>query len=726
MQIFNRLSALAEVVVISDKIPGYSLLNQKYLKIAGIAGLAIALFAALYVAYRYFWSKKQPPPPSSNGNPISHAMDPQKQTAPPTQHDSFSEASHSMRWKNQTQGADQDEENQLGETDSAVQDAYGSLLSKDSTKDTQGMVFKNPWDKHNSLQSNQSGNQSGDNAKQANATFSNFYNTQTTYSPVSQGQAASSTYTPASPSLPDSPPMQTVPHPRAAPILSDLDIREAEIGRLKDEIQQEQDILSGMRASAFSAIQDDAIPTGDAADEIHGIILAKEAEIQSLTDKLHQTYGGYPAILEQHMTKCFTDCGKMTSEDHHEIYEHLVKLANNLKDNKQDDAFVFECLKQIDCFLTKTFFTSTTEACIPEDKKAFLISFQHLFEIVDEYYSQMHKQDPALALRLKIKLGNLPLVDGKDGHVERATFSNIYMDEEDQRAILLDHFQLREDEAIDDTIAQLASKRMTAREAKRFASAVVEQTSDLSKQNIDKLRAAFTAQMGRAAPQTWDNLAGLESAFNTQFVTNASTPSTQDPYGYYPQPQQNTTFTKLKWATQAKKYFEAHAEIPRWYHATWAAAVNPIITSGKILVLHKKAFEGAWVSNQREPTMGDNVFVFRHRITEIDPKVRIEYEYGNVRWRGLKHPIPLIDQTLPTLVSNVAMVGLSRQYMKSDKDNVIQWLKSIGIDQPTIVSTSFIDYMQKEILLKIGNPNLTQNWWGKANVQHLDQPLPKQ
>ena len=59
---------------------------------------------------------------------------------------------------------------------------------------------------------------------------------------------------------------------------------------------------------------------------------------------------------------------------------------------------------------------------------------------------------------------------------------------------------------------------------------------------------------------------------------------------------------------------------------------------------HKKAYKGAWVSNQREKGYGDHVLVFNQCITQINTKVFIGFEKGKVNWRGLQKAIPFIGQ----------------------------------------------------------------------------------
>lgn len=232
--------------------------------------------------------------------------------------------------------------------------------------------------------------------------------------------------------------------------------------------------------------------------------------------------------------------------------------------------------------------------------------------------------------------------------------------------------------------------------------------------------------MGYNAPQAWDDeqiiYNTLESSYNVSYY---------DPYNYDPDPAKKG-ITTLRLVCKAKTYFVKQAEIPRWYHATSQANLEAIIASEKIEVRHQQAFKGSWVSTHRESNFGNCVFVFNHSIAQLDPNVFIGYEKGweKKRWRGLQKEIPLVKPgnsfAGQNPISNVALVGLYNGYTKDTKQKVVQSLKQIGIAQPKVVDNDVVDYIQRETLLKIGNPNLSENWWGKADVNALDKPLQQQ
>ena len=446
-----------------------------------------------------------------------------------------------------------------------------------------------------------------------------------------------------------------------------------------------------------------------------------EAKIVELQTKLEETLLRYPAVLRAYLDNRFKNYGP---KDSHDIFEHVSKLTGFMQTYRDQTKFIMEGLEQIDLFMTNSLFTSPTESCLGEETKIDLIVFQEFFAIVDEHYDVIDQQNPKVALNLKIKLANLPTVDA---NVDRTKFKKVFLDQAAQNAIMIDHFLEREDQSIALAIQQLNTKTMTEKEAKRLARDL-SQNSRLSLSNQQKLIDALTPLMKHHAPSSWDNaqqtLAALKKCFTiTSLVGNPY----QDPwnYGYYQQPA-HSGLTSLYFACKAKHYFETHDAVPKWYHATNYQNLTPIITSNEIKVMHKQAYNGAWVSMAREPSMGDCVFVFKD-ISHIDPNVFIGYEKGKIRWRGLQNPIPLVAPGKKGQVdANVILVGLAPTYQKTHKVAIVQLFKDKGIADPKIVSVELVDYIQREIMLKIGNPNLTDKWWGRADAQHLDKPLAPQ
>lgn len=152
--------------------------------------------------------------------------------------------------------------------------------------------------------------------------------------------------------------------------------------------------------------------------------------------------------------------------------------------------------------------------------------------------------------------------------------------------------------------------------------------------------------------------------------------------------------------------------VPRWYHATKPNYILPIIQSQNIAVNHKQAFKGAWISNQWELSFGSCIFVFSNKITEIDGgKVFIGFEKGETNWRGLQQPIPLIN--------NFVYFALD-DYSLYNKNTYVSALENIGIQNPIIISNQLLNFIQKEMMKVLGNPNLNANWWGAADFKHLE------
>ena len=368
-----------------------------------------------------------------------------------------------------------------------------------------------------------------------------------------------------------------------------------------------------------------------------------EARIFELNDELEKTLLKYPDVLRAYLENRFSNYGR---KDKDEIFEHITMLTGCMEIFCDQTQFILKGFEAIDQFLTNSLFTSTTESCLQEEVKVDLIVFQAFFKIVDEHYPLIERNDPELAMRLKIKFANLPLIDA---NVDRTSFKNIYLDEDDQRTILIGHFQTREDEAVDHAIKQLNTKSMTEQEAKHLSRDLAGARSRLSAGNRQKLRDALSLQMGHKKPKAWDHEKQVYDALKSYFWINSNA---NPPYGVYQDPflmlnvgnpnpyiQDPVKYglNLLYWACKSKNYFKTQTEIPRWYHATPYKNLDPIINSGEILVLHNKAYKGAWVSTQREPSMGDCVLIFNHSIAQIDPDtVFIGYEKGKVRWRGLQ------------------------------------------------------------------------------------------
>jgi hypothetical protein len=358
-----------------------------------------------------------------------------------------------------------------------------------------------------------------------------------------------------------------------------------------------------------------------------------------------------------------------------------------------------------------------------------LIVFHEFFTIVDNHLAIVEKKDSQLAVRLKVKLANLPLRDDVDPITQlpvpidrKVKFPNVHLSERNQVTILVSHFQSEEDKNLATFIANLPSQaKFSDKDIKKLTRMAVKGTSHLSNANMLQLQNALKNKLGSHAPINWDDFNKVQNAIMS-YNHGAF-------FGYFGDSAQ---VVALHQASKAKKYFERQLglpedqiQIPRWYHATkhnqgGCNYLSDIIKAGQINVEHRQAFKGAWVSTQREWEFGNSVFVFNHRIAKLDPNVFIGYEKGKVRWRGLQYAIPLLDASK---VSYLSLIGLYQGADKMVKADVKQKLENKNIKNLTIVSVELVDYIQREIIKTIGNPNLSEKWWGKADFSYLEKPL---
>lgn len=499
---------------------------------------------------------------------------------------------------------------------------------------------------------------------------------------------------PAQPNPVPAVPVPVVP-PKAPPQkLESLDDMEQQIRKLQEDIQDQQDLL---------ATGSDFIPPEESAESIDGVN-PEEFKMITLCNDLDSKLTAYPTSFRLYLENQFQSYQK---RDKGEIHEHISIFAGFMERYVDKPAFIRDGLQQIDQFLKKTFFTSPTECCLQEQQKVDLIVFNHFFTIVDKYFPVIEKSDPQLAMSLKIKLANLPLIDA----IERLNFSNIHLTERDQLQIMVQHFQNLENKHLDELIKSLSTHRFTEKDIQRLSKMVSRNTSRLSDENILKLRQVLTIQMKNQVPADWDDDKWVYAKFTLMF-----------PISIF-QVQSGSAMTGLHRASVAKKYFkdqevlpEDQIQIPRWYHTTKFKHLHSMIASGSLEVRHNRAYKGAWVSTQMETSEigGDAALVFTHKIAQIDPNVFIGYEKGKVLWRGLQNAIPL--------QGHLALIAIQNHNFKSERAQIIQKLQQQGIVNPKVISNEQLNFIQKEIVRVIGNPNLSEKWWGKADIQRLDHP----
>lgn len=736
MNIFNRLLSYGESITKYDFTPSFSQdifsrLTPTQLKIAAVASLALALIAAVYVSYRCFFAnnasssaapsspfvpKKDPKSPSAfttgaspgffkkpSGQEPSEILDDSKQTGndPGSAKAPYDYSAYNFSSPSMTKKKVDDNVNFQDYVDDDDMDAIMAQIAADHAAANSHLKPSSPvMPKPFTGQQLFGGN--------AGIPQGNPYQPPS-IPPVIQPAAGVVDPFKSPPASPKFVHKHAVDQPVIDDILRPLVDIERKIVELHNDLAEQKDILQALMAEAGGVDSDD-------------MFTDQKETIAKLEGQLEKALESYPVVFKNYLFSRFKQNGYGNKRNDHEIFEQLVTLSGHMKKHKDNQNFIREAVNNIDLFLIHFFFTSTTESCIPEEKKVDLIIFHVFFSIVNEHYPLIAATDPDLAQRLKIKLANLPLRDDGDDH---ASFKNSYLSEADQRAILIAHFQEKEDQAVDLAIAQLQYQSFTEKDVKQLARELGEKRSRLSDSNRKKLRDALKVKMGYNAPQAWDDeqliCNRLKSSLN---VSQNYNPYYADPYAA------KTEISSLRLACKAKTYFVNQAEIPRWYHAT--NSLEAIIASGKIEVRHQQVYNGAWVSTHREFGFGDSVLVFNHSIAQLDPNVFIGYEKGGEkkRWRGIQKEIPLVKPGNPAaginaVIPNVALVGLGNSHTKDTKQRVVQLLEKIGIAQPKVVANDVVDYIQRETLLKIGNPNLSEKWWGKADVKELDKALPK-
>ena len=413
----------------------------------------------------------------------------------------------------------------------------------------------------------------------------------------------------------------------------------------------------------------------------------------------------YSFVLRKYLEDQYTQIETKNSlivGDRQEIFGHLEKLKKLLNDQKDRTSFVCACLRQIELFLTYAVFKRPDTLSLDEKRKNHYVILHELFPIVDQHYSLFEKHHPQLALRLKVKLANLPLISA----FERTHFKNVYLSEEDQRTILIHHFQQKEDKAIQALVAKVNRTNLTKDCMKDIAKWVSQDCKRLSAMNKQRLREALLTLMGKQHVLWTDGVLNNLSLV-CHCYDNSGLGKLEEP------------IDQIYYASKAKNYFESQPEIPRWYHATKSANVQLIIDSGLIEV-REAVFKGAWVSTSREVSYGENVFVFNHSIVRIDPHASIQTEWDKQRWRGLQKSIPLMQQINAkekACSPHFILMGLPRNADKAinkiEKLRLFKHFENKGSANPKIVFIDFIDYLQSEIMKVLGSPNLPEKWWGK-------------
>jgi len=450
-----------------------------------------------------------------------------------------------------------------------------------------------------------------------------------------------------------------------------------------------------------------------------------EREIKRLENELEREFEAYPHEVRAYLVNTFSN--DYSKKDTRAIYDHLAMLSGFMKKNEGNARFIHECLRQIESFLTASLFNSPTELCLQETKKMDLIAFHEFLSIGNEHIHMIAQSDPVLALKLKLKLANLPLRDQGSTPIDRkALFPNIYLSEQEQVEVLINHFQSEEDKCLSPVIAKIQTRQLSFNDLKKLSKMMSDDRSYLSIENRKQLKNEFEKIMReRPEGKSGEILALFKVKFPGVYLSGANRMFISA------NPAAAPELTNFHRASKAKQFFakqrglpDGMIQIPRWYHTTKRQYVLSIISSGNVRVEHRQAYKGAWVSTQTESSsFGDSVFVFNHRISKLDNgHVFIGYEGGGggmilkgVRWRGLQCPIPMLDTSNQP---HLSLVGIPKSAIKTEKPNIQNALRDV---HSTVTSVDQVNYMQREIMKTIGNPNLTEKWWGKADVSRLDR-----
>ncbi len=422
----------------------------------------------------------------------------------------------------------------------------------------------------------------------------------------------------------------------------------------------------------------------------------------------------YPQLLSSYLI------AEYNNNHVNEIAARLSSLKSLMDKYSDDKEFIASCIGSIDNFLTQTVF-SERYSLSEKSKGSLLVAFKEIFPLVNTYIKDI--DDPELALQLKIKCSNLPCA------TSRSKYPETVLSENEQLEALLNGLQSKEEKSIQSLIVSLeAKKRIPQHDVSRLAKLVSrEGESGLSHENLMKLREALLLGSTAASLQ-WDNLEAVREFIVNNYEIQTESKFVQTIVAWFkkrlkiytkPQP---TLIESIARNCKAKTFFskqlgidESLIHIPRWYHATNHAFA--IIQSGHIEVRHQKLFKGAWVSDEREPLFGSYTLALSHRISKLDSKPFIGFQYDAGRWRGVQKNIKLINGNASK--SNLSVVGIPNQIDKTaqkvDKARVIQTLKNSGLPQTVVMSSKQLDYVQSEVKRILGDPNLSSDWWGKGS-----------
>lgn len=450
--------------------------------------------------------------------------------------------------------------------------------------------------------------------------------------------------------------------------------------------------------------------------ELHKALLDVEKEFETPDRVNDSLFLNYLANLRNYLCSIH-DQLKLKNLPHKKMQEevtaHLQKLKQILTEQAGHPFFIYECLACLENFVTHVIFQSSENFLFSEPFKNRLMTWQELFSIFDQHYPTLEKHHPQNAQRIKIKLANLPL--GKS--LNRSDFKNIFLSEQEQRAILIRHCQKLEDQVI----ARIAQLIKDKEKKKLFTEAgllkvlkwVRTDCHRLSEENKKRLTEALLDASGQkmlthsTLQEHLKHLVFVKNMIEAEFYEWNASSLTE-----FPDPYKFMRFAYF--ASKAKHFFLNNKHVPRWHHATKPTHVQTMLSSASI----KFYLNGAWVSSMRERDYGEHVFVFQQAISELNVVCsNVNMGMKGRRWRGVQQNIPFLKEKKEGELATpyLLTMGIPRTTDKSQKIKFTQDLEKAGLVNPKIYYYEFIDYLQQIIFKTIGSPNLPENWWEKES-----------
>lgn len=412
-------------------------------------------------------------------------------------------------------------------------------------------------------------------------------------------------------------------------------------------------------------------------------------------EKIHLEF--YPILFRLNLTN---------TETKGELESNISHINNSMNKYSKDPVFIQSCLKEINEYLNSIFRFGPS---LPEVYRRQYSILNELFFIANDYLPLL--SDKNLALDLKIKFANLPCP------MNHSDFPNLFLSEKEQLTVIIEGLQLDENAWTNKickylTENPLNGKKIPLEDISHLAK-LMSTRGYLSEENRLKLRSVFENYLKNQPPENWDNYNTVIDCLKKIFYKKQNALVSL----LIPEKRENFYFTSLQRVSKAKMFFsnqldldETMIRIPRWFHATHFKGMNGIINSGKILVLHYQNFKGAWISTKIERQFGPCALSFTHKITDINSKVSIGYQYLDRRWRGMQKSIPMKENDA-TYLTLIGLPSGEKEAKKVNKLKLVCLLQDMGIPNVQVMSVDQMEILQRAVQIHVGTPNLSSNWW---------------